>query len=137
MVGGYAPSINCFKLFLKEFRLIVDFRLVLLEFQIVGRKKEGKFSRNLFLARLVLKLWVLLGLLRGVKKSWKDSGSLLLMYLCMNIEELYWNISLNFNIPNVEKIGSVWELNPLPATLRTHFFCNFVIFSSLGSFRAF
>ena len=86
---GYAPSINCFKLFLKEPKLIVAFRLRVLEFQITGRKKEGKFSRNFFLARLVLKLWVLFGLLKGVKKSRKDSGSLLLMYLCMNIEELY------------------------------------------------
>ena len=49
--------------------LIVDFRLRPFEFQITGRKKVGKSSRNFFLARLVLKLWVLFGLLKGVKKS--------------------------------------------------------------------
>ena len=88
MACGYAPSINCFKLFLKDFRLMVDFRLGIFAFQFTGRKKEGKFSRNLLLARLVWKLCVLFGLLRGVKKLSKDSGSLLFIYLCMNIEEL-------------------------------------------------
>ena len=39
-------------------------------------------------------------------------------------------MSLNFRRPNIEKIGSVWELWALPATFRTHFFCNLVILLS-------
>ena len=44
------------------------------------------------------------------------------MHLCINIEAEYWKMSLNFRRPNIEKIGSVWELCLLPATLWTHFF---------------
>ena len=92
---------------MKEFRLTVDFSPGLFEFQILGRKKDGKVSCNLFLALSVLKLWVLLGILKGVKKSLNESGSLLLMHLCINIEVEYWKMSLNFRRPNIEKIGSV------------------------------
>ena len=122
-----------FMLVLKDFKFSVDFMPGLFEFQIFGRKNEGKVSRNLFLALSVLKLLVLFGIVKGVKKSRKESGSLLLIHLCMNIEAEYWKMSLNFRRPNIEKIGSVWELCLFPATLRTHFFCNFVILSSFDA----
>ena len=74
---------------MKEFKFTVDFSPGLLEFQIFGRKKDGKVSRNLFLALYVLKLLVLFGILNGVKKFRNESGSLLLMHLCMNMEAEY------------------------------------------------
>ena len=62
-------------MFLNEFRLTVDFMPILFAFQIFGRKKEGKFSRNLDFARSISKLWVLFGLLRGLKKLSNESGN--------------------------------------------------------------
>ena len=74
MAWGYAPSISCFKLFLNEPKLIVDFRPRLFEFQITGRKKVGKFSRNFFFGKTCLKtvgsVWITEGckkILKGVR----------------------------------------------------------------------
>ena len=116
---------------MNDLKLIVDLMPRLFVFHIFGRKNEGKVSRNLFLAFEFLKLWDLFGILNGVKKFWKESGNLLLMHLCMNSEEEYWKVSLNFRRRNFEKIGSVWELWALPATFRTHFFVVWLLYRVL------
>ena len=68
---------------------------------------------------------------KGVNIPLNDSGCLFSIILCINAEQLQLKRSVNLRIFNFEKIGSVCDLQDLPATLRTHFFCKLIMLLSL------
>ena len=124
----YSNNASDWNFRLNELTDLEDFKSRRKLFQVLGRVTFGNESKNLQNVFSSLKLWVLLGLDKGVNISLKDTGKMLFLYLYKKIPVLSLKRSSAFKIFNLAKIGSVWATLDFPATRRTDLFCKVLIF---------
>ena len=80
----YSNNASDWNFRLNELTDLEDFKSRRKLFQVLGRVTFGNESKNLQNVFSSLKLWVLLGLNKGVNISLKDTGKMLFLYLCLS-----------------------------------------------------